>query len=116
MRLVAWPVIIILSAAMAGLLTYVDVGSPLRLVVVMWFMLVCPGMVLVRFLALRDPLFEWTLAVALSLAADAFVAGALLYAGKWSTSSAFALLLGLTVAGALILEINTIRTQRRVVR
>ncbi len=111
-----WPTIIILSAVAAGLVTFIPTGPFLRLVVVLWFLLICPGMMLVRFFQLREPLLEWVLAVALSLAADTIVAGILLYAGRWSPGDAFALLLGLTVAGALAQELNTVLTPRRKAR
>lgn len=108
-----WPAIIVLSAAAAGFVTFVPTGAYARPIIVLWFLLVCPGMMLVRFFHLREPIVEWVLAIALSLAADAIVAGILLYAERWSPRGAFAILLGLTVAGALVQEVNAFLTLRR---
>ncbi len=104
-----WPVVIILTALAAGLLTITNTANPVRIAVDMWFLLVCPGMMLVRFLNLREPLIEWTLAVALSVVVDALVASAMLYTGRWSPTGAFAILLGFTVVGALVQEIYAFR-------
>src|SRR2546426_2888543 len=69
-----WPTIIILSAVAAGLVTIVFTDIAIRPIIVFWFLCICPGMVLVRFLRLSEPVVEWTLAVALSFAIDAIVA------------------------------------------
>lgn len=74
----------------------------LRPLIVLWFLLVCPGMALVRFLRLREPIAEWTLAIAVSLVLDALVASVQLYAGRWSPTLTLNILIGLCVAGALV--------------
>lgn len=104
-----WPVIIVLTALVAGLLTFTNTDNPARIAIDLWFLLVCPGMMLVRFLNFREPLVEWTLAVALSLVADTLVGSILLYTGRWSPTGAFAILLGFTVVGALAQEIYAFR-------
>ncbi len=101
-----WPTVIVLSGLIAGLLTFMSASAPARMATVLWFLLVCPGMTLIRFFDLREPLVEWTLAVVLSLVIDTLVAGLLLAAGRWSPLGAFAILLGLTIAGALAQEVN----------
>jgi uncharacterized membrane protein len=110
---IVWPVILGLSALIAGVLTFVGDAPQARVVVVLWFLLVCPGMMLVRFLRLREPLFEWVLAIALSMALDTITGGILLYTGHWSPNGAFAILLGLTVAGVfvqMLLEVSPWRS------
>jgi hypothetical protein len=97
-----WPTIIILSAVAAGLVNFAFTGTALRPIVVFWFLFVCPGMVLVRFLRLNEPIVEWTLALALSFAIDAIVAGILLYAGRWSPSGILSILIGLSLCGAIV--------------
>ncbi len=59
-------------------------------------------MALVRFLHLKEPVVEWTLALALSFAIDGSVAGILLYAGKWSPTGTLMILIGLSIGGALL--------------
>src|SRR5438445_415530 len=97
-----WPVIIILSAVAAGLVNFVFVDTAIRPIIVFWFLVVCPGMVLVRFLRLKEPVVEWTLALALSFAIDAIVAGVQLYAGRWSPTGTLSILIGLCLGGAFV--------------
>src|SRR5437667_15454 len=70
-----WPMIIMLSASAAGLVTFVFPGLVVRPAVVMWFLFVCPGMTVVRFFGLAENIIEWMLALALSFVIDAFIAG-----------------------------------------
>ena len=97
-----WAVAIVGSAVITVLLTLADLRSPVRVVSALWFLLVCPGMAVVRVLRVRDAVAEWTLAVALSLGLDALVAEAMLYAGVWSPASALLVLTGIGIAGAVL--------------
>jgi hypothetical protein len=97
----SWQVIIVLSAVAAALVAFVFSDSPLRPVFVMWFLFMCPGMMLVRFLRLNQPVVEWVLALALSLAIDAIVAGVVLYVGKWSPAAILGISIGLCLAGVI---------------
>jgi len=105
-----WPTIIILSAGAASLVTFVIPASPMRPIVVMWFLFICPGIALVRLLHLNEPVVEWTLAIALSFAIDAIVAGIQLYAGRWSPTLTLELLIALSLAG-VIAQIATIHAR-----
>ena len=96
-----WPAVIILSALVAGLVNFVIPGAAGQPIIVMWFLFVCPGMVLVRFFRLSEPVSEWTLAIALSLAIDAIVAGIQMYAGLWSPAATLAILIGFCFVGAI---------------
>jgi hypothetical protein len=108
-----WPAVIILSALAAGFVNFVIPGAAGQPIIVMWFLFVCPGMVLVRFLRLSEPVSEWTLAIALSLAIDAIVAGIQMYAGLWSPPATLAILIGFCLVGAIAqiaqLEIQKIK-------
>jgi hypothetical protein len=97
-----WPIIIILSAAAAGLVNFVSTDIAIRPYIVFWFLVVCPGMVLVRFLRLKEPVVEWTLALALSFAIDALVVGIQLYAGRWSPTTTLGILIGICLGGAIM--------------
>jgi hypothetical protein len=104
-----WPIILILSTIAAGLVTFVLPGIVLRPVIVFWFLFVCPGMALVRFLRLKEPVVEWTLALALSFSIDAIVAGIQLYAGGWSPSITLVIIMFLCLGGA-IMQIAMLRS------
>lgn len=96
-----WPAIIIVSAVAIGYMTFADIESPLRAAIAFWFLVVCPGMALVRLLRLADPLIELTLAVAVSLALDAIIASVMVYAGAWSPQWGLAMLVIISLSGAL---------------
>jgi hypothetical protein len=97
-----WPTIIIFSAVAADLVTFVFTDTIVRPVVVFWFLFVCPGMIVARFLRLKELAVEWTLAVAMSLAIDAIVAAIQLYAGRWSPAGTLRILIGFSLIGGAI--------------
>jgi len=97
-----WPTIIIFSAVAAGLVYFVFTDTIVRPALVFWFLFVCPGMMVVRFLHLKELVVEWTIALALSFAIDALVAGIQLYAGKWSPTGTLSILMILGLCGAIV--------------
>jgi hypothetical protein len=97
-----WPAIIVLSATAVGLVTFVFPGTAVRPALVMWFLFVCPGMTVVRFLRLAEAVIEWMLALALSFAIDACVACILLYAGWWSPERVLSILIGFCLVGVMV--------------
>jgi hypothetical protein len=98
-----WPTIIIyLSTVATGLVTFVNTDIAVRPFIVLWFLFVCPGMALVRFFRLEELVVEWILALALSFAVDAIVAGILLCAGRWSPTATLGILMGISLGGAII--------------
>jgi hypothetical protein len=109
-----WQVIIILSTIATALVTFVFPETPLRPIVVMWFLLICPGMMLVRFLRLNQVVVEWVLALALSLSIDAIVSGVVLYTGLWSPAAILNIIICLNLAGAIAqLEMLNLKSSRR---
>src|SRR6266516_769312 len=97
-----WPAIIVLSTVATGLVTFVITDIAVRPFIVLWFLFVCPGMALVRFFRLEELVVEWILALALSFAIDAIVAGILLYAGRWSPTGTLGILMGISLGGAIL--------------
>jgi hypothetical protein len=75
---------------------------PGRPVIVLGFLIICPGMAWTRLLRLADPLVEWTLAVALSLAIAAVVAAVMVYGGVWNPGLGLLFIAGITLVGALL--------------
>jgi hypothetical protein len=107
-----WTVIIVFSGVIAGIFSQISTVPQARVAVVLWFLLVCPGLMVVRFFRLSEPVLECVLAVTLSLVIDTFVAGILLYAGLWSPGGAFAIILAITIGGALAREVLVWRARR----
>jgi len=97
-----WPMIIIVSSFGIGVSVWLNIESPLRAALAFWFLLVCPGMALVRLLQLRDLLIELTLAIALSIALSTLVSEAMLMTQRWSSKGALAVLVGVSLSGAAL--------------
>jgi hypothetical protein len=83
-RAAIWPAVIIGSAIAAAVFAFAVPESPVRPFVVVWFVLVCPGMALVRMLRLADPLLELATGIALGIALELLVVVLALYSGVWS--------------------------------
>ena len=97
-----YPMMIMLSTFAAALVTVVFADIAVRPLLLMWFLFVCPGMTVVRFFQLDEVKIEWLLALALSIAIDAFIAGILLYAGWWSPPRILSILIVFCLIGALM--------------
>ena len=98
----AWPALIAGSAAATALTVYGDALSPLRPVIVLWFLVVCPGMAYVRLLRLGNAVTTWTLAVALSFGINSLIAMVMVYTGWWRPEHGLAVLLAVTSVGVLL--------------
>ena len=96
-----WPLVIILSALAAGLTNFVFPDMVGRPIIVLWFLCVCPGMMLIRFFQLKEPVMEWTLAIALSLTIDAAIAGIQMYSGHWSPPVTLVIIIGICTIGVI---------------
>ena len=99
-RLPLAPAVVLLAAAATVLVTAADGASPLRTVIVLAFVALGPGLALVPLIDIGEAWSELTLALAVSLALDVLIAGALVYAGVWSSATALAILVAVSVLGA----------------
>ena len=89
-------------AAAAALVVVVDADPLFRAPVVLTFVLLCPGLAIVRLLDVPDVLTQLVLAVGLSLALAVLVPAILVYAGAWSPVAALIILIAITeLAGIL---------------
>ncbi len=96
-----WPVGILLWLIVACLVTFVLPDTALRPIIVLSFLLICPGMALSRLLRLKNALIELLLGIALSITLDSIVACVLLYTGQWSPTFILEILLVLSLAGSV---------------
>jgi hypothetical protein len=96
-----WAAVITISSLATEVLVYSEVTMPVRPLITLWFLLICPGMAFVQLLQIRDSVNELVLAVALSLVLDLIVATAILYAGFWSPELILAILICLSLVGVL---------------
>jgi uncharacterized membrane protein len=79
-----WPVAFVAGAVTAPAVSLALPHSPVRSVVVLAFLLVCPGMAVVRPLRLATGATELLLAVLVSLAIETVLALVMVYAHLWS--------------------------------
>lgn len=101
-RTIGWPIVIIASAAGAGLSMVSHLGLPIRPIITFWFLLVCPGMALIPLLHIEEHWIEFIAAIALSLALDALVSQAMLLARIWSPQWGLVALIGVSLGGAVL--------------
>jgi hypothetical protein len=85
--------------------TVSDAPSPARTLAVVCFLVIAPGLAVVRLLRLSDPWVQAALVPALSLSIDAVVGGGLSYAGLWSPSAAVIALAVFSVGGAVVADV-----------
>lgn len=104
---VLWPTIIICSALAALMAMLVFPGTILRPALIIWFLFICPGMALVRFLHLKELVDKLALALALSFSIDGIVAGIYLYAGHWSPAEIL-ITLAITSIVAVVIEVTNV--------
>ena len=95
-----WPVGLVAAAGMVAAVVVAGGESPPRTLIVAAFLLVCPGLALLRLAGPLDALATVTFAIALSLAIEMLLALALAYTGLWSPAAAFIVLLGIVIGAA----------------
>jgi uncharacterized membrane protein len=93
---------LVLVTLAATLAFATDWQSPLRAALVLSFLLLGPGLVLAELLEIRELLQQLAIAAGASLAIETLVALALVYAGEFSTGRAFATIVALTLAAAVV--------------
>ncbi|HEX9038832.1 MAG TPA: hypothetical protein VF808_17755 [Ktedonobacterales bacterium] len=96
-----WTLALLFSSLLAWIFVVAGINGAPRFVLLLWFLCVCPGMMLTRFLHVREPLAEWTIAIALSLFADVAVGAGAILIGKWSPVGILSTLVIITTIGAL---------------
>jgi heme A synthase len=97
-----WPAAIAALGLALIALMRTDAYPALRLPAAIGFLLVCPGMALVRLLRIHSPLLEWMLALAVSIALDGLVGSIFIYSETWAPETVVATLLLGSVALALV--------------
>lgn len=97
-----WPTVIIISAILTAILAGSNSGFVLRPILLFWFMLIIPGMAIIRLLHIEDRLAEMVLAVALSLVISTLFAEIMVLTRLWSPSVGLAVLVSISLIGAVL--------------
>ncbi len=113
MRRIMWPLVILISALSAVLLAGSSTQSPIRILFTFWFLLVCPGMALIRLFHFNERLSEWVLAIALSIALDVVISEIAVLNRWWSLQGIVVTLAILSIAGSLLQLWYTLHPQKR---
>lgn len=74
-----WLLMIPLSMIAAGIVQQMTVPLPLLRIVTMWYVLVIPGMTLVKLLQLRQAHIEWMLAIVVSICINMLMTEFMIY-------------------------------------
>lgn len=98
----AWEYLALGSCAAIAATTWGWTSAPVRPAVTTWFLLVCPGMALIRLLPARGALTRLVLAFATSLGLETLVATTLLEARAWSPSAVLSVLIAITLGAAAL--------------
>lgn len=106
-----WPVGILLSVVIVAAGLALDVDRPLRPLISVWFLTVCPGAAWVRLMGVDDAAVRWTIAIAASVSLELLIALGMVYTGWWSIGWAFGIVAAVTVAGAVM---DLLRVRRRI--
>jgi hypothetical protein len=101
-RSLAWLGLTAVWGGAAILALAVEANAAYRAPVILPFVLVCPGLALVRLLGIPVAAARLSLAIAVSLALAVLVPAALVYAGAWSPPAALAILAGLAITFAAV--------------
>ena len=97
-----WAVSCVTLSALAIVLVLFDANTVVRAPVVLTFLLLCPGLAIVRLIGISDVATEWSVAVALSFSLDGLVALIQAYTANWNPTGALLVLTGITLAAIAI--------------
>jgi len=97
-----WPAISVASTAAVAAAAATGGSSTVRTLLVVWFLLTCPGMAFVRLVDLDGVFEEASVGIGLSLAINLVVALLLVYVGAWSAGAVFGIVAAMTLGAALI--------------
>ncbi|HEU0292991.1 MAG TPA: hypothetical protein VFR47_09660 [Anaerolineales bacterium] len=104
-----WPGTLTVSVVLIAALFAANLNTPLRPIFVLWFLLICPGMSIVRIFDVQNHLLEWVLALALSISLAGFVSGLMIYMATWSSVLGLGILIAITVLGVIIQALLNLR-------
>ena len=97
-----WPAGIGLLSATACAAVALGGSSTPRTLAVIAFLLLCPGMAVVRAIGVGDPWAALSLGLGLSVAIDTLVSGVVVLAGAWSPTAILLVLVAVSLSGAAL--------------
>jgi uncharacterized membrane protein len=104
-----WPVVLTVSTVATAAMFFTDSPSGLRPALTLWFLLVCPGMAVVRIFDVQESLLEWVLSIALSISLAGIISTIQIYTHTWSPANGLDILIGLTLSGVVVQSMLNLR-------
>jgi hypothetical protein len=96
------PLIVILSSLLVITFTFLVPSQPVRGWLLLWFVIMCPGLSIVPLFRLGNFLIEMGLAMALGISIDGLVVVLHLYAKLWSPPAMLWVLISLSLLGSFL--------------
>ena len=109
LRELRWPVVVLVSSVALSALVAVDAGGALRLVLALWFLLVCTGMAFVPLFPIPALGIQLVVAVAASLAIDTIVATTIVRVGDLSATTGLRVLDVVVLVGCVLQILKWVR-------
>lgn len=109
---VALSVLIILAAGLSTFFAWSNSGGALRPYIIFAFLLICPGLSLIRLVRLNDFLPEWILAIALSLGLGIGLSEFMVLTNLWSPNIELSILAGISIVGAALQIMRVVGAQQ----
>ncbi len=108
-----WRPVLVVGLGLAALVVPGTTAAPgVRVVVLLAFLVLGPGLALVGLLDIPDGWRELSLVIGVSLALDLVVVGVLAYAGDGTAGDGLALLIGIAFTGAAVQFVRLRRSGR----
>ena len=104
-----WSGVTVLWGLAAWLAISNEIPLGLRFTVVFGFIILCPGLILAKFLPVVDGFFALPLGIALSILMSSLVVLIMLWTNTWSPEIALLILIAVSVLGAVLLTFRDIR-------
>jgi uncharacterized membrane protein len=102
-------VVLTVSTVVTAAVFFADSHSVLRPWLVLWFLLVCPGMAVVRIFDAQESLLEWVLSIALSISLTGIIATIQIYTHTWSPANGLGILIAVTLGGVVVQSMLNLR-------
>ena len=104
-----WPIVIVFSSALLSALVAFEAGGPLRIVLALWFLLVCTGMAFVPLFDIPTLPLQLLAAVAASIVIDTIVATTIVRIGGLSATTGLRVLDVIVLVGCGLQLRRTVR-------
>ncbi len=94
------PILIIVAALLSNIFAWSNSGGVLRPYIIFVFIMICPGLSLIRLINMKEFLTQWILAIALSLVLGVSISEFMVLTRLWSPNLELTILALISLIGA----------------